>query len=100
MTLDDLAKAHRMPAEVLAPAFAKVRDDGYAELDGERLVLTPTGQAEIDRMSEAWRRWLDHQLDDWDVSDPADRARLDRAVESIASRLLEEEQARLERVPA
>ncbi|BFV55524.1 hypothetical protein KCMC57_up06280 [Kitasatospora sp. CMC57] len=43
-------------------------------------------------LSEAWRRWLGHHLDDWDVTDPADRVALDRAVESIAARLYEEEQ--------
>ncbi len=99
VTLDELAKAYRMPAEVLAPAFAKVRAGGYAQLDGERLALTPAGRVEIDRIAEAWRRWLDRYLDDWDISDPADRARLDRAVEAIAGRLLEEEEIRRDRVP-
>ncbi|WP_371477842.1 DHA2 family efflux MFS transporter permease subunit [Kitasatospora sp. NBC_00315] len=97
--LSAIAAAHHMPEEVLRPAAERTLGAGYAESDGDRLTLTPAGQREVDRLAEAWRRWLDHHLDDWDVTDPTDRARLDRAVESIAARLFEDDQHD-ERVPA
>ncbi|WP_405020712.1 MFS transporter [Kitasatospora sp. NBC_00070] len=87
-----IAVAHHLPGEVLEPAFDRVVQSGHATTADGRFDLTPAGQAEVDRLSEAWRRWLGHHLDDWDVTDPADRASLDRAVESIAARLFEEEQ--------
>ncbi|MCZ4118462.1 MDR family MFS transporter [Streptomyces sp. H39-S7] len=95
--LSTVAKAHRMPGEVLEPAFSTIAQAGYADFDGERLAMTDSGRAQIDLLAGAWRRWLDERLDDWDVSDPADRARLDRAVEGIAARLLDEEEAHRER---
>ncbi|MFH8365992.1 MDR family MFS transporter [Streptomyces sp. NPDC018031] len=88
--LSEVAKAHRMPPEVLRPAFARTAAAGYARLAGDELALTARGQEEIDRLSAAWRTWLDHQLEDWDLSDPAHRARLDRALDRIAAKLLEE----------
>ncbi|MCC3766667.1 hypothetical protein [Streptomyces sp. UNOC14_S4] len=37
------------------------------------------------------------RLEDWDVTDPEDRARLDRALDAMAARLLEEDEQRNER---
>jgi EmrB/QacA subfamily drug resistance transporter len=89
-----VAHAHRMPPEVLEPAFAGLAAVGYASFaDGDAagaLRLTPAGQAEIDRLAAAWRQWLDGRLADWSCADPVDRARLDRAIDQIARRLLEE----------
>ncbi|MEV5238784.1 MDR family MFS transporter [Streptomyces cinnamoneus] len=90
--LSAIAAAHRMPPEVLAPAFARAAGAGYARVDGDHLSLTPAGEAEIDRLGTAWRSWLAARLGDWDVADPADRARLDRALDSLAERLLEEDE--------
>ncbi len=96
--LSSIAAAHHMPPEVLEPAAERTLGAGYARSAGDGLSLTPSGQQEVDRLAEAWRRWVDGHLDDWDVTDPADRARLDRAVESIAARLFEDDQAPQEKV--
>jgi hypothetical protein len=40
------------------------------------------------------------QLEDWDVRDPEDRALLDRGLDGIARKLLDQEHARPEPVPA
>jgi len=96
VTLSAVARAHRVPPEVLRPAFANTAAAGYLRLDDDSLSLTPAGQAELDRLAAAWRNWLDGRLEDWTCTDPDDRARLDRAMDMIAARLLEEEESRLE----
>ncbi|WP_370419643.1 DHA2 family efflux MFS transporter permease subunit [Streptomyces sp. QH1-20] len=95
-SLSAVAAAHRMPPEVLEPVFARTAEAGYARVDGDRLSLTPAGEAEIERLSAAWRHWLDTRLEDWDVTDPDDRARLDRALNNMAERLLEEDEEKRE----
>ncbi|MFF0494692.1 DHA2 family efflux MFS transporter permease subunit [Nocardia sp. NPDC004068] len=89
-TLAAIARAHRLPPEVLEPVFDRVTADGYVEFHGDTMQLTPTGLAELERLQEAWRRWLCGYLDDWDCADPADRALLDQAVANIAAKLLDE----------
>ncbi|MFI9203443.1 DHA2 family efflux MFS transporter permease subunit [Streptomyces sp. NPDC053048] len=96
-SLSSVAAAHRMPPEVLEPAFARAERSGYARVDGDRLRLTPAGEAELDRLGAAWRAWLAERLDDWDITDPRDRARMDRALDSLAARLLEEDEHARER---
>ncbi|MDX6312627.1 MAG: hypothetical protein QOF84_5555 [Streptomyces sp.] len=98
-TLTAIAQAHRMPPEVLQPVLSDAVSSGYATTDstGDHLDLTPSGQAELNRLHAAWRRWLDTHLEDWTVSDPTDRALLDRAINNIAAKLLEEEQTNRER---
>ena len=91
--LSEIADAHRMPPEILEPAFTGTADAGYARLDEGRLSLTPDGQAEVDRIVSAWKTWIGTQLDGWDSSDPADRENLDQALQRIATRLLDEEQS-------
>ncbi|MFC9327421.1 DHA2 family efflux MFS transporter permease subunit [Kitasatospora sp. NPDC057015] len=99
-TLPAIAAAHHMPEEVVRPAAERTLGAGLAETADGVLRLTPDGSREVERLAEAWRRWIDRHLDDWDVHDPADRARLDRAVESIATRLYEDDQVHRESVPA
>ncbi|WP_405728784.1 MFS transporter [Streptomyces sp. NBC_01537] len=97
-SLPAIALAHRMPPEVLQPVFSDAVASGYATtLNTDHLDLTPAGQAELNRLHAAWRRWLDTRLDDWTVTDPSDRALLDRAINNIAAKLLEEEQTNRER---
>ncbi|MET8676955.1 MDR family MFS transporter [Streptomyces sp. NPDC004647] len=98
-SLSAIADAHRMPVEVLEPLFDRITAAGYAERDGDLVHLTAAGQAEIDRLTIAWRHWLDERLEDWDVRDPADRARLDRALDHLAAELLEEAEAQYVRTP-
>ncbi|MFQ6398643.1 DHA2 family efflux MFS transporter permease subunit [Nocardia sp. KC 131] len=95
-----IARAHNVPPEVIRPVYDQVTAAGYVIEDDERLQLTDTGRAEVDRIQAAWRRWLDTKLEDWDCSDPADRALLDQALENIATKLLDEEVEERESVNA
>jgi hypothetical protein len=97
VALAEIARAHEVPPEVLAPAVGLAVSDGYAELADGRVRVTPAGQVEVDRLVAAWREWLDERLDGWNAADPADRARLDRAVTALAGQLLRE---RRDRTPA
>lgn len=89
-TLGIIARAHRVPVEVIEPVFRKVIGAGYVDADDGALYLTETGSAEVDRVTAAWRRWLGARLDTGDDRDPADRALLDQALMSVAAKLLEE----------
>ncbi|WP_280246546.1 hypothetical protein [Nocardia abscessus] len=73
-----IARAHRLPEEVIEPIYDQVGAEGYLTRDADRLRLTDSGAAEMDRIKAAWRRWLD-------------RALLDRALSNIATKLLEDE---------
>jgi EmrB/QacA subfamily drug resistance transporter len=96
-TLKDIAKAHRVPHEVLAPAFEQALGAGFLVIDEDgRLALTSAGQAQMDQLKAAWRDWLGGQLDDWDQDDPADRELLERALDHIAERLRDEDENRLD----
>lgn len=90
-TLESIAHAHRLPDEVIEPVYGEVTAAGYLTRTGGRFELTPLGRAEVDRVQAAWRRWLDTRLDDWDASDPADRALLEQALENIATKLYDEQ---------
>ncbi|WP_084740330.1 DHA2 family efflux MFS transporter permease subunit [Cryptosporangium aurantiacum] len=92
-TLEDVAAAHRVPADVLAPVFLQAVEDGHLRPEGGGLALTAAGSAAFAQITAAWRQWLVGQLEDWDTTDPIDRARLDRAIDALADRLLEEEAA-------
>ncbi|MFI7671234.1 DHA2 family efflux MFS transporter permease subunit [Nocardia sp. NPDC049526] len=99
-TLDAIAQRHKVPDEVIEPIYDRVIGRGYLAEDGAGLRLTDAGQAEVDRIQASWRQWLDTRLDDWDCADPADRALLDRALENIAAKLLDEETREREPVRA
>ncbi|WP_225728598.1 MULTISPECIES: MDR family MFS transporter [unclassified Nocardia] len=90
-TLDAIAHAHKLPDDIIEPVYDQVTSAGYVAREGDRLLLTESGKVEVDRVHAAWRRWLDDRLDDWDLTDPDDRALLDRALENIATKLLDEE---------
>ncbi|KOU00497.1 MFS transporter [Streptomyces sp. NRRL F-5755] len=96
-SLAAIARAHRMPEEVLEPIFTRVVSAGYARHDGGRLVPTEAGRTEIDRLIVAWRGWLDDRLEGWTAEDPEDRARLARALDNMAARLLDEDSSHRER---
>jgi len=99
-TLETIARGCRVPTEVFEPFFEEVSNDGYLEEDHGRLMLTPAGQGEIDRIHDAWRPWLDTKLDDWALDDPHDRELLNQAIDRITSRLLDEEESRRAAVAA
>ncbi|MFI6867852.1 MFS transporter [Nocardia sp. NPDC050406] len=89
-TVSEIARTHWVPPEVIAPVYERAERAGLLEIDGERITLTAAGHAESDRIRAAWRNWLDTQLDDWDLTDPEDRALLDKALDNIAAKLLDE----------
>ncbi|MEU5762466.1 MDR family MFS transporter [Nocardia sp. NPDC047648] len=99
-TLAEIAREHRLPEEVIEPIYDQVGAEGYLMREGQRLRLTDSGTAELDRIKAAWRRWLDGRLDDWNEADPADRALLDQALTNIATKLLEEQAREQQTVPA
>ncbi|BCY06904.1 MDR family MFS transporter [Actinoplanes sp. L3-i22] len=88
--VDAIARTHRMPPEVLQPAFTDLCQAGYARLDGDTVRLTESGQEQFDRVRQAWREWLDARLEDFTMTDPGDRALLDQALTNIATRLVDE----------
>ncbi|MGN2641295.1 MDR family MFS transporter [Nocardia takedensis] len=90
-TVDSIARAHRVPEEVIEPIFVRVIGGGFVEAEDGLLRLTVAGQAEVDRVLAAWRHWLGARLDTVDDRDPADRALLDRALANIAAKVLEEQ---------
>ncbi|MFH8403585.1 DHA2 family efflux MFS transporter permease subunit [Streptomyces sp. NPDC018019] len=96
-SLAAVAQAHRMPEEVLEPVFTRVMSAGYARREDGSLVLSAAGRAEIERLIVAWREWLDDRLEGWTADDPEDRARLARALDSMAARLLDEDSSHRER---
>lgn len=98
-TLTGIARAHRVPEEVIEPIYDQVGAEGYLTREGRRLRLTDSGAAELDRIKAAWRRWLDTRLDDWNEADPGDRALLDQALMNIATKLLEDQARDQETVP-
>lgn len=89
-TVADVARTNFVPPELIDPVFAKAERDGLVLRSGDELTLTDRGIAEVDRVRIAWKRWLETQLDDWDLTDPADRALLDQAIDHIATKLLDE----------
>ncbi|MFI5954597.1 MDR family MFS transporter [Cryptosporangium sp. NPDC051539] len=96
-TLDEIAVAHRVPPDVLAPVFLQAVEDGHVRAEGDGLALTDRGNEAFGQITAAWRHWLGGQLEDWDTTDPVDRARLDRAIDALADRLLNEEASLSER---
>jgi len=90
-TVPRIAAAHRLPPQVLVPVFVKAVQDGYLALDEGRLRMTARGVAEFERFIAAWQHWLDRHLDDWDITDPEDRAVFNRAVTRLARDIAEQE---------
>jgi EmrB/QacA subfamily drug resistance transporter len=90
--LIDIAHAHRLPPAVLEPAFAEAQRAGLIRREGDQLSLTAAGTAELDRLRAAWRHWLDARLEDWTFRDAADRALLERALDNIAAKLVDQPQ--------
>lgn len=68
--IDAISRHYGIPVGVLQPAFTKCMHEGYLTQDSGELRLTPRGLAEYDRISAAWRDWLESELPDWhDVGD-------------------------------
>ncbi|MTL16093.1 DHA2 family efflux MFS transporter permease subunit [Nocardia seriolae] len=89
-TIDDIARTHWIPTELIGPVYDKAERDGLLRRDGDELNLTDKGVEEVDRVRGAWKRWLETQLTDWDSADPVEHALLDQAIDNIATKLLDE----------
>ncbi|SDD05847.1 MDR family MFS transporter [Glycomyces harbinensis] len=90
-TVPRIAAAHRLPPQVLVPVFLQAVKDGYLEVESGRLRMTGRGIAEFERFITAWQHWLDRRLDDWDITDPQDRAVFNGAVKRLARDIAEQE---------
>lgn len=87
-SLEAIAQLHRLPREVLQPAFEQAREAGYLTGDSDHLRLTDVGQREVDTFIAAMRAWLAQELADWGG---ADDALLSEALAGIARNIIDEE---------
>ncbi|MFB7718036.1 MDR family MFS transporter [Nocardia sp. NPDC056100] len=90
VTVSDIAKTHWVPPELVEPVFEKTQREGLVRRDGDELSLTDRGMREVDTVHTAWKHWLENQLDDWDLTDPKERALFDQSIDNIATKLLDE----------
>jgi EmrB/QacA subfamily drug resistance transporter len=90
--LETIAHTYLVPTSVLRPAFEQCIAAGYlVERDGD-LIMTPRGAAAYDRISAAWRDWLESELTGWDhIGDEE----FDRALDQAARQLLSEDVAKV-----
>jgi EmrB/QacA subfamily drug resistance transporter len=91
-SVDAIARAHRLPAEILRPVYGQL--DGarlVTGADGGPLALTDSGTARLDQVEAAWRDWLNGQLPDWNFDEEKDRALLRKTMEGFAQRVVHEE---------
>jgi EmrB/QacA subfamily drug resistance transporter len=84
----EIAHRHRLPADVLRPAFDHARAGGYLTGDDDHLRLTPTGQREIDGLTAAMQAWLSTELRDWGAEDDA---LLREAMGNIARQIVDQD---------
>jgi len=91
-TLRAIADVYTVPASVLRPAFERCIADGYLQEVSGHLKMTLRGVAEFDRISAAWRDWLNSELSGWEhIGD----AEFDTAVDQAARELLSEDVAKI-----
>ncbi|HZM75568.1 MAG TPA: MDR family MFS transporter [Candidatus Limnocylindrales bacterium] len=91
-TLRAIADLYTVPASVLRPAFHAAITDGYLQEVNDELKMTPRGLAEFDRISAAWRDWLESELSGWEhIGDEE----FDQAVDRAARELLSEDVAKI-----
>ncbi|MEW2521172.1 MDR family MFS transporter [Actinacidiphila alni] len=87
--LNLIAARHRLPPEVLLPAFDRSVADGWLTRDGTFLATTPEGEREAKALTTAWAQWLNERLEK-DTGRPSG-ADLRAAADAIAKRLLAED---------
>jgi hypothetical protein len=89
--IQEIAQAHRIPAEVLDPAFAATIAQGYLRPDGDLLALTSLGDEEFGKLADAWKSWLYDRLPLAADDGPSHDA-LDAALRRLATQITEEQQ--------
>ncbi len=88
--LETIAARRRVPPEVLAPVFDRMVTEGLLTHDGWTYAHTAAGRREADLIRAAWAEWLEQRVEQ-DIGRPPDTD-LREAVETIAKRLLTEDQ--------
>jgi EmrB/QacA subfamily drug resistance transporter len=88
----DIAAHHRVPVEILEPAFDRLVTSGYAQRGGDQLWLTPSGAAEVNYVRNQIANWITDTL----TRSPAFEGRPDRmqvqgVMERIARNVLAED---------
>ncbi|HEY3261661.1 MAG TPA: MDR family MFS transporter [Pseudonocardiaceae bacterium] len=87
--LAGIARAHRIPAEVLQPAFEAAIRRGHLRSDGDHLVLTDRGESNYAKLSSAWKSWLSARLPEQGGYRPG-REQLDAVLGRLAARIIDE----------
>jgi hypothetical protein len=87
--LSEMARRDHLPAGVLEPAFAELAARGVITLAGDTLELTDQGEAEVARVTGAFRGWLAEQLADRE--DGPDAAQIGEALTDISRQLLRQD---------
>jgi MFS family permease len=88
-TVEEISIRYRLPAAVLAPAFAEAMQHGYLATDRDGMLLTELGHTEMGKYVAAMRDWLCHELDDWG----ADDTQLTVALGDLATKYVEQSPA-------
>lgn len=95
--LAPIARRYRLPAAVLEPAFSATVASGYLTGDATSYAVTDAGRRELTRLAEEFRSWLTDELDDWNMDGDE---QLGAALSGLARRLVDDEPALPEAVPA
>jgi EmrB/QacA subfamily drug resistance transporter len=93
--LEQIAARRRIPPEVLAPVFDRMVVEGLLRADGWAYTHTEAGRLEADLIRSAWATWLERRVEQ-DIGRPAGED-LRAAVETIAKRLLTEDESDVRR---
>jgi hypothetical protein len=87
-----IARSHRVPTVLLAPAFADLANRGLVAGSPDRLYPTADGRALTDRTRTAFRAWLVDQLvERHGPLTPTEQAAVNQVLDRIARRLVREE---------
>jgi len=86
--LAPIARRYRLPAPVLAPAFAASVAAGYLGGDESSYVITDSGRAELIKLAEEFRSWLADELADWGSDHDEE---FHTALKGLASRLVDDD---------
>jgi hypothetical protein len=87
-SLAAIAQRVHVPGPVLWHAFAATREAGYLTGTEERLIVTPLGRAELEKLVAAVHAWLAAELADWGA---ADDTQLTTALTALARRLVDDD---------
>jgi hypothetical protein len=86
--LADVARPHRIPPPVLAPAFAATVTAGHLTGGEEAYAVTDSGRAELAKLTAALRSWLAGELADWGADGDE---QLHRALGTLARRMVDDD---------